>query len=517
MGTHFDRLPLREICLAVIVYLLLPRFFTVLSADFPLNDGGMFATMVTDVAQAGFRLPLTLSYNHAALPFAYPPLSFYVAAALHTLFGVPVSDILRWLPLAVSCLSVAVFYGFIRTLFPKQSDAALITVAFAALPRSYEWLIMGGGLSRSFGFCFSIAALWMAMGLLQTAQRRYTVAAAVASAATVLSHPESSIFLAYSLPLLVLFRRHWLQDTRRLLPVIAGTALVTAPWWMTVLSRHGITPFLSAFSTGDWLSYSVTEMLSFNVIEAYPANLFLILAIAGMGLAVLQRRFFPLAWYVLAFLFTGRSAKTAVTLPLAISAGLVLIEWMSYARKNRPQWTSAVLAVLLVLSTVIVNIVQVLSGQSSLEVLSRENRTAMAWVREQTPEDAAFLVVTNVPWWMWYRNRVAEWFPALSRRRSITTVQGYEWLPEGYAQRRMLNLRLRNCADKGIDCYEQWEQDTGERFTHVYVDSSVRSAAENPCCSWLIASLSVSPQYKLLYEDGTIHVWAKLPRTEPEE
>jgi hypothetical protein len=57
--------------------------------------------------------------------------------------------------------------------------------------------------------------------------------------------------------------------------------------------------------------------------------------------------------------------------------------------------------------------------------LSMPDREAMNWVRENTPGDSRFLVLTgtNAITCDW----VLEWFPALTGRRSIFTVQGTEW------------------------------------------------------------------------------------------
>ncbi|HZW02660.1 MAG TPA: hypothetical protein VFF68_01935, partial [Anaerolineaceae bacterium] len=57
---------------------VLVRLLPVLSSPFPLNDGGLFYRMAADIAQAGFRLPEFTSYNHAGIPFAYPPLGLYL-------------------------------------------------------------------------------------------------------------------------------------------------------------------------------------------------------------------------------------------------------------------------------------------------------------------------------------------------------------------------------------------------------------------------------------------------------
>ena len=49
------------------------RLNPVLTSSFPLNDGGLFYTMVQDLQENGYRIPETTRYNQLNLPYAYPP------------------------------------------------------------------------------------------------------------------------------------------------------------------------------------------------------------------------------------------------------------------------------------------------------------------------------------------------------------------------------------------------------------------------------------------------------------
>jgi hypothetical protein len=54
-----------------------PRLYYAGSADFPLNDGGMFLTMIHDLEKSHYAIPMSASYNSAQIPFAYPPWLFF--------------------------------------------------------------------------------------------------------------------------------------------------------------------------------------------------------------------------------------------------------------------------------------------------------------------------------------------------------------------------------------------------------------------------------------------------------
>lgn len=127
------------------------RVIPVLTSDFPLSDGGLFYVMIRDIQQADYRLPWFIAYNGVQIPFAYPPLSFYAAALVAGASGLALTDVLRFVPLAMSILTVLAFFGFARAALASRFQAAAAAAAFALMSGSYFWLIMGGGLSRGFG------------------------------------------------------------------------------------------------------------------------------------------------------------------------------------------------------------------------------------------------------------------------------------------------------------------------------------------------------------------------------
>src|SRR5262249_45201035 len=152
--------------LAVIVAMELGafiRFFIIgTTGDFPLNDGGLFLVMIQDVMQAHFALPAFSSYNAIHMPFVYPPLAFYLGPIVATITHWSLLDIVRFMPAVVNVLTIPAMYLLSRTILNSRNQAIYATFAFAMLPRSFFWLIMGGGLTRSVGFLFAILALQQA-------------------------------------------------------------------------------------------------------------------------------------------------------------------------------------------------------------------------------------------------------------------------------------------------------------------------------------------------------------------
>ena len=56
------------------------RFYPPILAGFPINDGGMFDVMIQELRANAYKLPAITSYNFSGIPYAYPPLGFYLVA-----------------------------------------------------------------------------------------------------------------------------------------------------------------------------------------------------------------------------------------------------------------------------------------------------------------------------------------------------------------------------------------------------------------------------------------------------
>ena len=148
----------RAALLAALAVGALIRGWHVWGADFPLNDGGLFYVMVRDIQHAHYHLPAFTSYNGAHIPFGYSPLTFYLAAALNDA-GVDLLTLFRVLPFLASTACIAAFYLLARDMLESRAAIAASLLAFAIVPRGFVWLLMGGGLTRSFGYLFALLAL----------------------------------------------------------------------------------------------------------------------------------------------------------------------------------------------------------------------------------------------------------------------------------------------------------------------------------------------------------------------
>lgn len=484
------------------------RLWPVLNAAFPINDGGLFYMMTRDLMANGYRLPLTVSYNGLDLPFAYPPLPFYLAAALADLAGWDLLDLFRLLPALFSLLAVPAFYLLARDLLEDDDQVSLAVLAFALVPPSFDWLIMGGGLTRAPAFLFSLLTLHCAYWLYADKRQWNILWTAVFAALTILCHPEAGLHAAAgALALFLFFGRNRAGLGKSL--AVAGLVLaLTAPWWGAVLVRHGATPFLAAARTSGHGLDSVFLLFKFDLTGEHGLQTIGALALIGLFWQLARRQAFLPAWVLLTFFVEPRSAPLSLAPCMALLAALALGRIFQafpgkqgagqapgelfHRRGVKPalgvllaQWLFSAMALVLL--------------EGGLTV-SAADRQAFDWIRANTPAESRFLVLTgNEP----MTDPVSEWFPALAERRSLATVQGYEWIAAtDFGDVMQKAQEAQGCFFRGPACVDAWPDDNRVRPDYLYLgrqpapSSGEAGAFEQPLENLLLAT----GEYALVYQ-----------------
>jgi len=525
---HDMVIPPAAVVLAATLAGLAVRLAHVLPAGFPLNDGGLFYLMAEDVQRAGYVLPEYSSYNSIGIPFAYPPLAYYLAAFLADIGPWSLLDVVRFLPLAASTLTIPFFYLLSRSLLPSRTMALIAVLVFALLPRSFNWEIVGGGLTRSPGFLFAVLALHQGYSLFNRGGAWRVVSTGAFAALAVMSHPEMGWLVAFSLAIFLVAWGRSLPGLRSAFLAALVAVLMTAPWWGMVLARHGIGPLLSAAQSGrhDWYSWAGQSLLTLSFTEEPFFPLLAAVGVVGFLVCLAERRFLLPVWLVAMFIMDPRKASTHAMMPLAmlvgIAVGSLLLPFLAgissgngrlqKADAIRGLWPHVALVALLVYG--VASAVGTASdGFSPLHALSQENRQAMQWVANNTPDEAAFLVIKGggSPW----IDDVSEWFPALARRPSLATVQGYEWLGKAEYERQQRRYHeIHLCARRTTVCLDRWAQEAGVAFSHVYLPKG----GGGDCCAPLRSSLFASPWYRVIYDGPGATVFVRTsPVVEPQD
>lgn len=508
---------------------ILVRVIPAAMVDFPLNDGGLFYQMAVELKRAGFAIPTVTGYNGDNIPFAYAPLGFYVAALLgNTPDGILAA--VHWLPVVVTCLILPAFVLLARRLLPNERAVIAATFAYALVPRSFLWMIMGGGLTRSFGMLFTVLALWQAHALYTTRAWRRLPATAIFASLVIVSHIGTAPFLVASIGLTWLAYGRHRQGILASLGVAALVLVLTAPWWGVVVAHHGLDPFRAAQASGGsvlsgsearWSVRLALARLTLGITGEPLLPVIYFAGLLGTIVEITRRRWFLPVWWLVIVLADTRAPGTYAALPIAMLAGVGvwegLVPIMRFWRERvtggvprtftvagitAPRWTTGVLAAMAayVMFADFLRSPSIPSELPYLASLNAGDRAAMRWVATETAPQSQVLVITGSAW---ANDRTAEWFPVLAQRHSVATVQGSEWLPGGEFRRRYDDSEaLAACASRDVACVEQWASSRSKPFTYLYVTKSLgkKGMPGDDCCTPVMASASSDARYRRVYD-----------------
>lgn len=483
----------------------------VLVHDWPLQDGGLFYRLVGEIVEAGLRLPGTTSYDRSGIPFAYPPLALWLAAAAETVSGMTRAEVMRMLPVLFSVLELPAFFLLARDLLPGRRHAAIALLAFAAEPFAYQVQITGGGLTRSAGMLLSILAVWQGLRLLRSDRRTPILATAILGGLAALSHPEAAVFVVVALGLGYLVMARSRAALARLAGAALGATAVSTPWWLGVTISHGAAPLVAALTaTNHDLVASLVTFFFAYPLEG-PVPLLGFFALAGAVHSILNRRPYLVVWWAGICLFDVRYALVAGTVPISLLAAVGLVEVIvptvvhlaTPLHASAPaHWATATLLAAVALLG-FQGAYHDAAWFGSSVALTLADRAAMAWVAGHTPGDEPFVVLGGPTWGS---DDVAEWFPALADRRSLTTSQGLEWVPGGaHAREGQAETALRACEPRIADgCLTAWlatyAQPVGDWGLYVAANDSMASQPGTDCCLAVRAWIRANPGFRIVYD-----------------
>ena len=504
------------------------RLAIVAASAVPLNDGGLFYTFISDLLDNNLRLPAFSSYNAASIPLAYPPLAFYVIAALHLALHIPVLQLLQYAPAALSVASIPAFYFLAADLLNSRVQAALATLVFSLLPRTLDWLIMGGGITRSLGLLFALLVMRQVVQLFCTRSRAAILPAIIFGSLLVYSHPEASAQTAVTAAFVYAWSDRSRVGLRNAAIVAGGILAVTAPWWAVVLARHGLDPFLAAAAAAREDSYNslvgLLALFRFDFTDEPFLRIFGVLGLLGLFIKVSRREFFLPAWFVLMHTFEPRGGTLYMMIPLAMAAGfcldtLVLPRLRSSApTHSEPASTPKVMGATWLGELLQGRGVRLFLGFLTLYgcmgvyavgsrihrefTLTVDDLKAFEWVQRNTPFASRFALVTQgLP----LRDASSEWFPALTDRRSVATLFGFEWVRSvDFGSQVEKNRSLQACAAQDAKCLDSWAKEKGETFEYVYM----RHAGTDKRTA-LDESLTRSADYQLVYSSEGLTIYQR--------
>lgn len=493
---------------------LFVRLASPLSVSFPLNDGGLFYQMILDLQSNHFNLPFYTTYNSANIPFAYPPLAFYFTGLLSTVFHLDLLTLIRILPPIICSLSVPAFYYLARQIIKYQQQIVLAaTLAFALTPRGFEWLIMGGGITRTFGLLFALLTLRAAYILYTEHTYRHLLSVIGFGTLTLLSHPEASAQTALAAILFYLVLDRSVKGALYSLSAVIGILILSSPWWVTVVARHGLDPFLAIINAareGTSVTFGgrIFLTIQFNFTDEPYLPLIAIFGLIGMFAMLRKSDFLLPLWVTVPLFIEPRSAPQYMVIPLAILTGIglfdvVLPQLVNIGRglPNASHWAAGVLLAYLFLYCLISSYIISFQLTDTANLMS-ESRQTFNWISVHTPINSRFIILSNGnPLY----DPVAEWFPALAERTSLNTIFGTEWLiDESLRQNSIRYIDLQACYSRDANCIESWGKKYNIEYTHILIQKPTTP-------NLLLTTLETSRDYQQIYISQNLEIFKKIP------
>ena len=323
----------------------------------------------------------------------YPPGAIWGAAALGEVTDASTLDLLRWLPLLLSIAGMAAFAWLAWRVLPPMA-AVGATFAYALMPHAYDWVIAGGGLTRSLGLLAALVAMAIAaerppprVGRLPWQASRWE-----SPSCRIRRRRSSESSVASFSPGV-----HRMAPWARNAAVAGAVALVvTLPWLVGVLATHGADALASPANRLQPLT-GLIRLGNLRFSGAPFMDVFAVVGAVGVLVAVLRWSAEECALLLLLTYLAGAGGGAFLAaVPWALACGIGLEAIVRVAVPNERTSTRRALvagaAAVVLFLALIGSLGSVADGSSKLHALNADHLDAMAWLAANTDEEASVLV-----------------------------------------------------------------------------------------------------------------------------
>jgi len=473
---------------------------------------GLYFQMAAAVQANNYILPqLIPHYTSGGLPFAYPPLSFYLLAAVQDLTGISFKTSALGLALVYNVGWAVTGYWFAYELFQSRRQAAVAGILMSSTPAIFYTHLGAYGAVRSLAFLTMIAGFAAGVRIFKNQDKRWIAVGACFFALTILSHPLYAFW--FGVTYLVMFAA-FSRTANGLIAgcgVAVGGLALTAPWWGWVAVQHGPHVFVGAMGTHGGVAgngfpvKSLAKIWTLKELKFAPLTLWYLMPL-GVAYLVAQKRFFLPIWLAIVALGAWRHRITVliealIATPLLVNGLIPAIERVATSRSYGRRIGELTLAGILiagVLSGVLFS--STIAGAvfpgtpvpaSSFDGPQEE---AAAWMQTETPPDATFVAIAPVG--------TNEKLPYKSQRTLLVMPWGAEWNGDGaYMEHQTTIHSLRSCG--GVKCVENIFAKKGISPDHLYLDKG----------SIEVASFRASDQYRAAFENSEVAIFRRQQTT----
>ena len=500
-------LPTGAAALVYVAYLL--------GHPYPAYGAGFFLETAERIAANGYHLPVRIEgYTAGGVPLAYPPLAFYVLALLVDGAGLDPFVVVRFLPGLLVVAYVLVYDGLASELSGSARQAALAAVLLATAPPVLQWHLSAGGVVRALAFLFALVAVYAGVQTFRTHTAKWVVAAAVAFALVVLTHPTYAVFAAASVLLLYVGLDRSVRGLAAGAVVGLGGLALAGPWLHYVATVHGIEVFLTASGTHGGLGVGPRALfvrLAAPLLQGSVQSPFYALVYLGAGWALWRRRWLLPAWLLATALVVPGNRFLFV--PGSMLSAAFVYEAVVPAVSDRASTPGAgSTASTLAVGVVVVGAVTAgtLYGAGAVAGIRGDGPAlpafvdeadveAMAWSADHTSPEATFVALGDA----------AEWLPFVADRTILVGPWGAEWretegYPVQYARYESVSAcRTAACIARSLDRFDV-------RPDYVYVPRGAYTVSDEHFVqsSSMVASLAASDRFRVVYANEGVVIAA---------
>jgi uncharacterized membrane protein len=468
----------------------------------PSGYAGLYSLMTEKLIANGFRVPGYIPfYGPGGIPFAYPPLGFYINAVMITLLKIDQFTYLRFFPPLLAVCTSMVCYWLIREMTKSRMVAILASILFITSAEFINPHITADGMVRGPAIFFMLLGLFFYWKLLYSEKTiyAYLLMSGVCLGLSALAHLAYAEFMAVSVVILLLNGKKKIQ-TRLIEAALIGVigVLISAPWWLFVLKNFGLQPLLSAINSHSTIpDLSLTDPNSPSMgLPRFVWNLFEqpFFYLAGIPYWLIKRDWQKAIWLGFTAAFLGESARFLSLLGSTAMADLfVFVVLKTQTSLNRKIMPSVIAVVIMLALLLVPRFIEIVKQTPSL---TSDTLTMAAWLRQNTPKDSTYLFISGE------MNGANEWLPYLAQRTPTIGHWGAEWLGDYYKKHELIS-KIVQCANK-----EAW--DCIQRISQKYTSKPDYIVFFRKDFQSLEQKVSAAGEWKSAFQNDTIMVYKNL-------
>ncbi|MAT43860.1 MAG: hypothetical protein CL609_16115 [Anaerolineaceae bacterium] len=396
----------------------------------PIGIAGLYTLMAKLIQQNHFIIPQTVPYyGPGGIPFAYPPLGFYLMAFLTGPIGISEMEYLRWAPALFSIFAMLAVFLLVKESIDIKTALLSILLLFTS-PRLFLFHGEAAGIIRGLAFVFLLFGLYFLSKHIKEQKFSYLFLGSLFFTLVTLTHLSYSVFFAISTLLIFMFSNlHWRNKFFGITFVAVVGITFSAPWWITIINRYGYEVFLNALQSHNNISFlsTISHPLKFindSWIEynRYLSTTPIIIGLSIVGFFILlNKKYLLFPFLFLASFFISEGDRYQVTIA-SILAATTVFSIINHSKTDGVIWKRFSL-------TVFVMVLLFINSMPSINKINQTNTIAVnqnflqltTWLKSNAEINENYLFLSP-------NAQTAEWLPYLSECTPVVGTWGGEWI-----------------------------------------------------------------------------------------